>query len=257
MLFKPDDPTLTGTLDTTASIEIDGQTYAGYRGCLRSSGRSTRRRGALRPHRLRQSRQARHRALPGPRGSRSWAIRGRCWMRRRATLRSSTRNEFQQRLRQEEREASRTTLGTYLKYWPILNVGIKFGHRLSPAQGDQTVRPRGPSPGGGRGSVVLPRSAVTGSRPEASSIAARSSGTSKGLDRNGAPSSSSSRRKESWLEKPDMYRTLASGRRARRVLAASRPPSPGRTRSQRIRSTRPGAKPGHPGPPWRWRPPAT
>jgi hypothetical protein len=124
-LFKPDDPTLTGTLSTTGSIDIGGTTYSGAQvwevtGTLHSKTKA--------PYVLIGF--GRHTksgiglfldlgvAFLGDPGVTLEATKGD------PTVTSSA--AFQQALRDEEQKIHNDT-ATYLKYWPIADLGIKLG----------------------------------------------------------------------------------------------------------------------------------
>ena len=125
MLFKPDDPTLTGSLTGTASIDIGGQTYtatdvAEVKGTLKSKSSA--------PYALIGF--GKHTktgiglfldvgvAMLGDPQVTLEATKGNP-----TVINSAT---FQSRLRTEEQNIE-DDAGTYLKYWPILNLGIKLG----------------------------------------------------------------------------------------------------------------------------------
>ncbi len=125
MLFKPDDPTLTGTIATTGSIEIGGQTYTGtdvseVMGTLESKT------------------QAPYVLIGFGRHTKSGidlfldlgvAFLGDPSVKLEATKGNSTvinSSAFQQQLRDEETKIQ-NDVGTYLKYWPIADIGIKLG----------------------------------------------------------------------------------------------------------------------------------
>ena len=124
MMFKPDDPTLTGTLTGSASIEIGGVTYtatdvASVKGALVSKSSA--------PYALIGF--GRH-VKPGI-GlflDLGVAFMGDPDVQLTATGNSTVVNspEFQSRLRTEEQNVE-DDLGKYLNYWPILNLGLKFG----------------------------------------------------------------------------------------------------------------------------------
>lgn len=125
MLFKPDDPTVTGSLEGSASIEIGGTTYtatdvATVVGTLDSKD------------------QAPYVLIGFGKHTRSGiglfldlgvAMLG----EPKVTLVATEGNaqvinsaEFQARLAAEAQKIE-DDAGTYLKFWPILNIGIKFG----------------------------------------------------------------------------------------------------------------------------------
>jgi len=125
MLFKPDDPTLTGSLTGTASIDIGGTTYtatdvAEVKGTLVSKSSA--------PYFLIGF--GKHTktgiglfldlgvAMLGDPEVQLEATKGNP-----TVINSAT---FQSRLRAEE-QSIQDDVGTYLKYWPILNIGIKLG----------------------------------------------------------------------------------------------------------------------------------
>lgn len=125
MLFKPDDPTLTGSLTGSASIDIGGTTYtatdvAEVKGTLVSKSSA--------PYALIGF--GKHTktgiglfldlgvAMLGDPEVKLEATKGNP-----TVINSAT---FQNRLRQEE-QSIEDDVGTYLKYWPILNIGIRFG----------------------------------------------------------------------------------------------------------------------------------
>lgn len=125
LLFKPDDPTLTGTLNTSGSIDIGGTTYTGAQvtevtGTLHSKTKA--------PYVLIGF--GRHTksgiglfldlgvAFLGDPGVTLEATKGDP-----TVIQSSA---FQQSLRDEEAKIQ-NKVGTYLKYWPIADIGIKLG----------------------------------------------------------------------------------------------------------------------------------
>jgi len=125
MLFKPDDPSLTGSLTGSASIEIGGTTYtasdvAEVKGTLKSKSSA--------PYVLIGF--GKHTktgiglfldlgvAMLGDPEVSLEATKGNA-----TVINSST---FQSRLRQEE-QTIEDDFGSYLKLWPILNLGIKLG----------------------------------------------------------------------------------------------------------------------------------
>jgi hypothetical protein len=128
MLFKPDDPTLTGSLTGSASIDIGGTTYtatdvAEVKGTLVSKSSA--------PYFLIGF--GKHTktgiglfldlgvAMLGDPEVSLEATKGT------ATLPSSPLyGPLQDRLRQEE-QTIENDFGSYLKLWPILNIGIKLG----------------------------------------------------------------------------------------------------------------------------------
>ena len=126
MLFKPDDPTLTGTLSGTASIEIGGQTYtasdvAEVVGSVDSKS------------------QAPYAIIGFGKHVKSGvglfldlgvAFLGDSPVTLTATKGNATvinSPDFQSRLRQEEATLEADLPTWARKYWPILNVGIKVG----------------------------------------------------------------------------------------------------------------------------------
>lgn len=128
MLFKPDDPTVTGSLSGTASIEIGGQTYtatevAEVQGTLNSKDKA--------PYVLIGF--GKHTstgiglfldlgvAMLGEPEVQLEALSGSA-----ANPSSPLYTQLQTRLRQEETNIE-NDVGTYLKFWPILNIGIRFG----------------------------------------------------------------------------------------------------------------------------------
>ena len=125
MLFKPDDPTITGSLTGSASIEIGGTTYtatdvAEVKGTLKSKSSA--------PYALIGF--GKHTktgiglfldvgvAMLGDPQVSLEATKGNP-----TVINSAT---FQSRLRTEEQNIE-DDVGTYLKYWPIINLGIKIG----------------------------------------------------------------------------------------------------------------------------------
>ncbi len=125
MLFKPDDPSLTGSLTGSASIEIGGTTYtasdvAEVKGTLKSKSSA--------PYALIGF--GKHTktgiglfldlgvAMLGDPEVSLEATKGNP-----TVINSAT---FQSRLRQEE-QSIEDDFGSYLKLWPILNLGIKLG----------------------------------------------------------------------------------------------------------------------------------
>ncbi|MHB1194597.1 MAG: hypothetical protein ACYC6F_16350 [Longimicrobiales bacterium] len=125
MLFKPDDPTLTGALTGNASIDIGGTTYtatdvAEVVGTLKSKSSA--------PYALIGF--GKHTktgiglfldlgvAMLGDPDVSLEATKGNPTIINSAT--------FQARLRQEE-QTIEDDFGSYLKLWPILNIGIKLG----------------------------------------------------------------------------------------------------------------------------------
>jgi hypothetical protein len=125
MLFKPDDPTLTGALSGSASIDIGGTTYtatdvAEVKGTLKSKSSA--------PYALIGF--GKHTktgiglfldlgvAMLGDPKVSLEATKGNP-----TVINSAT---FQSRLRTEETKIE-NDVGSYLKLWPILNLGIKFG----------------------------------------------------------------------------------------------------------------------------------
>ncbi len=125
MLFKPDDPTLTGSLTGSASIEIGGTTYtasdvAEVVGTLEAKSSA--------PYALIGF--GKHTssgiglfldlgvALLGDPEVSLEATSG-----NQAIINSA---DFQSRLRAEEQNIE-DEVGTYLRYWPIINIGIRFG----------------------------------------------------------------------------------------------------------------------------------
>lgn len=125
MLFKPDDPSLTGSLTGSASIDIGGTTYtatdvAEVKGTLKSKSSA--------PYALIGF--GKHTktgiglfldlgvAMLGDPEVSLEATKGNP-----TVINSAT---FQSRLRQEE-QTIEDDFGSYLKLWPILNLGIKIG----------------------------------------------------------------------------------------------------------------------------------
>jgi hypothetical protein len=125
MLFKPDDPTLAGSLSSTGSIDIGGTTYTGAQvsevtGTLHSKTKA--------PYVLIGF--GRHTksgiglfldlgvAFLGDPGLTFEATKGD------PTVVNSAL--FQQSLR-DEAATVQSKVGTYLKYWPIADIGIKLG----------------------------------------------------------------------------------------------------------------------------------
>lgn len=124
MMFKPDDPTVTGTLTGSASIEIGGVTYtasdvAEVEGALVSKSSA--------PYVLIGF--GRHiKSGIGLFLDLGVAFMGDPDVQLTATGNPTVVNssEFQSRLRTEEQNV-KDDVGTYLNYWPILNLGLKFG----------------------------------------------------------------------------------------------------------------------------------
>lgn len=125
MLFKPDNPTLTGTLAGSATIDIGGQKYtatdvAEVKGTLESKKSA--------PYALIGF--GKHTASGiGLFLDLGVALLGDPNVVLEATKGNSTvinSSQFQQRLRTEEQNIE-DDVGTYLKYWPILNLGVRFG----------------------------------------------------------------------------------------------------------------------------------
>lgn len=125
MLFKPDDPTVTGTLTTTGSIEIGGQTYTGTEvanvvGSIDSKS------------------QAPYAIIGFGRHTKSgiglfldlgMAYLGDSPVTLTASGNPTVTNspEFKTRLAQEQQNLEDDLPTWARKYWPILNAGIKFG----------------------------------------------------------------------------------------------------------------------------------
>lgn len=125
MLFKPDNPTLTGSLSGSASIDIGGTTYtatdvAEVVGTLESA------------------KQAPYALIGFGKHTRTGiglfldlgvAMLGEPDIALEATKGNPTiinSAQFQQRLRTEEQNI-KDDVGQYLKFWPIINIGIRFG----------------------------------------------------------------------------------------------------------------------------------
>ena len=128
MLFKPDDPTITGTLTGSASIDIGGQTYTvedvtGITGKFVSNDRA--------PYALIGFGKHTSSGI-GLFLDLGVALLGEPDVQLTATGNSSLINsadptsDFQTRLRIEE-QSLEDRAGTYLKYWPILNLGLRVG----------------------------------------------------------------------------------------------------------------------------------
>ena len=124
MLFKPDDPTITGTLTGSASINIGGQTYTvedvtGITGKFASNNRA--------PYALIGFGKHTSSGI-GLFLDLGVVLLGEPNLHLTATGNSSLINssDFQTRLRTEE-QSLEDRAGTYLKYWPILNLGLRVG----------------------------------------------------------------------------------------------------------------------------------
>lgn len=125
MLFKPDDPTIDGTLTGTASIEIGGQTYtasqvAGVTGTLDSKNQA--------PYVLIGF--GKHTSA----GIGLFLDLGVAFLGDPAITLEATGDptvinsaEFQSRLAQERQNLDNDLPTWAKKYWPILNLGLKFG----------------------------------------------------------------------------------------------------------------------------------
>lgn len=125
MLFKPDDPTVTGSLTGTASIEIGGQTYTATEvaevvGTLNSKDQA--------PYVLIGFGKHTSSGI-GLFLDLGVAMLGEPEVTLEATSGNPTvinSAEFKSRLASEAQNIE-DDAGTYLKFWPILNIGIKFG----------------------------------------------------------------------------------------------------------------------------------
>jgi hypothetical protein len=125
MLFKPDDPTLTGSLTGSASIDIGGTTYtatdvAEVEGTLKSKSSA--------PYVLIGFGKHTKTGI-GLFLDLGVAMLGDPEVSLEATKGNPTvinSAAFQTRLRQEE-QTIEDDFGSYLKLWPILNIGIKLG----------------------------------------------------------------------------------------------------------------------------------
>jgi hypothetical protein len=124
MLFKPDDPTISGTLTASASIDIGGQTYtvedvAGITGKLVSKARA--------PYVLIGFGKHTSSGI-GFFLDLGMVLLGDPDVQLTATGNSSLINssDFESRLRTEE-QSLENKAGTYLKYWPIVNLGLRVG----------------------------------------------------------------------------------------------------------------------------------
>ncbi|MGD8319240.1 MAG: hypothetical protein PVJ02_02260 [Gemmatimonadota bacterium] len=124
MLYKPDNPTLTGTLAQGATIEIGGQEYTSadlskVSGAL-DSGKSA-------PYLLVGFGKHTSTGI-GLFVDLGVAFLGDPNITLAAEGNSEVINtpEFQQRLREEEQNIE-SDVGAYLKYWPILDIGVRFG----------------------------------------------------------------------------------------------------------------------------------
>jgi len=125
MLFKPDDPTVTGSVTGTASIDIGGVTYtaseiAEVEGRLVSKDQA--------PYVLIGFGKHTSQGI-GLFLDLGVAMTGDPTVELEATSGNSTvinSAEFQSRLRAEE-QSLQDDLPTYAKYWPILNIGLRIG----------------------------------------------------------------------------------------------------------------------------------
>ncbi len=124
LLFKPDDPTLDARLTGTASIEIGGQTYtasdvAQVTGTLKSKSTA--------PYVLIGFGKHTKTGI-GLFLDLGVALLGDPEVQLSATGNPTVVNssEFQSRLRSEE-QSLQDDAGTYLKLWPIVNIGLKIG----------------------------------------------------------------------------------------------------------------------------------
>lgn len=122
MLFKPDDPTLEATITGSQTIEIGDQTYtatdvATVTGTLDSKDSA--------PYALIGFGRHTRRGI-GLFLDLGVAFTGEPTVSLEATGASVNTTEFQNELRKQERNLE-DDAGTYLKLWPILNVGIRVG----------------------------------------------------------------------------------------------------------------------------------
>jgi hypothetical protein len=124
MLYKPDDPTISGTLTGSASIDIGGTTYtatdvAEVTGALVSKTTA--------PYVLIGFGKHTSSGI-GLFLDLGVAMLGEPEVQLAATGNSTVINsgEFQSRLRQEEQNLE-DDAGKYLQYWPILNIGLRIG----------------------------------------------------------------------------------------------------------------------------------
>ena len=124
MLFKPDDPSITGRLTGTASIDIGGQTYtatdvAEIEGSLVSKEKA--------PYVLIGFGKHTNSGI-GLFLDLGVAFLGEANMELTASGNSTVINsaEFQSRLRAEEQNIE-DDLGQWSQYWPILNIGLRIG----------------------------------------------------------------------------------------------------------------------------------
>ena len=124
MLFKPDDPTITGTLTDDASIDIGGGVY-GFEDITGLTGTLTSKDTA--PYVLIGFGKHTSSGL-GIFLDLGLALLDEPKVQLTATGNSSLieSSEFQDRLRIEE-QSLEDKAGNYLKFWPILNLGLKFG----------------------------------------------------------------------------------------------------------------------------------
>lgn len=124
MLFKPDNPSLTGSLTQSGSIDIGGQTYT-FSEVAEITGT------------LESKKQAPYALIGFGKHTRAGiglfldlgvAMLGEPDLRLEARGNPAVVNSaaFQSRLRAEETEVEED-IGQYLKFWPILNIGVKLG----------------------------------------------------------------------------------------------------------------------------------
>jgi hypothetical protein len=125
MLFKPDDPTITGELTGTASIEIGGTTYTATEVAMVSGS-------------VDSKSQAPYAIIGFGHHTKSgvglFLDLGMAFLGDSPVVLSATGNqtvvgstEFQSRLRAEEASLEEDLPTWARKYWPILNVGLKVG----------------------------------------------------------------------------------------------------------------------------------
>jgi hypothetical protein len=125
MLFKPDDPTITASLESTASINIGGTTYTGtdvaeVLGTLNSKDQA--------PYVLIGFGKHTSTGI-GLFLDLGVAMLGEPEVTLEATSGNPAvinSNEFKSRLASEAASIE-SDVGTYLKFWPILNLGVRFG----------------------------------------------------------------------------------------------------------------------------------
>lgn len=125
MLFKPDDPTVTGTVEGTASIEIGGQTYTAS-DVAEVEGRLVSKEQA--PYVLIGFGKHTSQGI-GLFLDLGVAFTGDPTVELEATSGNPTvinSSQFQSQLAAEE-QSLQDDLPTYAKYWPILNIGLRIG----------------------------------------------------------------------------------------------------------------------------------